>query len=303
MKPVSLVCILLCLPLVTPTQAQSLAERISHARNQQANQNGKKIDKTSVPYMLGILLYSDITVSYEDSPAREVFKHLAAELEINIIVRYSDDRRSPGLGIDPDAPITLSVEKTPALTVLELVLEQCEDLEPATWQFRRGFLEVGTLDRLSIRAAREVRVYPIDDLLYDAPRFTGAPSLDLVDVYRQGYLPYGLAPGRGTGGTFTPGGPGGTGSGNPYGQSPKAAKQAKAQEIIEAIITQIEPAAWVSNGGEYATIKYFDGALIVRAPDYIHRQIGGYPKPIKPRPAKVEEKPEDGSQRTGLPPN
>ena len=84
-------------------------------------------------------------------------------------------------------------------------------------------------------------------------------------------------------------------SGNPYSQSPKETRQAKAQEIIEAIITQIEPGAWTSNGGEYATIKYLDGALIVRAPDYIHRQVGGYPKPIKPQPqaVKVEEKPED----------
>ena len=53
--------------------------------------------------------------------------------------------------------------------------------------------------------------------------------------------------------------------------------------------------AWINNGGEYATIKYFDGALIVRAPDYIHRQIGGYPKPLKPKPAAEEvlEKPQD----------
>ncbi len=298
MKPVSLVCIFLSLAFASPARAQTLADRIDQVRQQQAKQNEKKIDKSGVPYMLGVLLYSDITVNYEDSPAREVFEHLAAELEINIIGRYSDDKRSPGLGIDPDAPITLSVEKTPALAVLELVLEQCEDLEPATWQFRRGFLEVGTLDRLSKRSAREVRVYPIDDLLYEAPRFTDAPSLDLVDAYRYGYLPYGLGPysasGGGTGGSFTHGS--GTSSGYPYTQSPQEAKQAKAQEIIDSIITQIEPAAWASNGGDYATIKYFEGALIIRAPNYIHRQIGGYPNPIKPKTAEedvVEEKPED----------
>ncbi|MCH7601831.1 MAG: hypothetical protein IIB54_03595 [Planctomycetes bacterium] len=298
MKPVSLVCIFLSLALASPARSQTLADRINQVRNQPAKQNEKKIDKTSVPYMLGVLLYSDITVSYEDSPARDVFKHLAEELQINIIGRYSDDRSSPGRGIDPDTPITLSVEETPALAVLELVLEQCGNLEPVTWQFRRGFLEVGTIDRLSRRSARVVRVYPIDDLLFEAPRFTDAPSLDLVDAYRHGYLPYGLpygsGVGGGAGGTITPGRPGG-GSLYPYSQSPQEAKQAKAQEIIEAIITQIEPAAWINNGGEYATIKYFDGALIVRAPDYIHRQIGGYPKPLKPKPAaeEVVEKPED----------
>ena len=30
-------------------------------------------------------------------------------------------------------------------------------------------------------------------------------------------------------------------------------------------------------GGDAASIRYYQGVLIVRAPDYIHRQIGGYP--------------------------
>ena len=38
----------------------------------------------------------------------------------------------------------------------------------------------------------------------------------------------------------------------------------------------IEPEAWEDNGGHRAVMSYFEGALVVRAPDYIHRQIGGY---------------------------
>ncbi|MCH8006059.1 MAG: hypothetical protein IH888_07505, partial [Planctomycetes bacterium] len=36
------------------------------------------------------------------------------------------------------------------------------------------------------------------------------------------------------------------------------------------------------NGGDFATISYYTGTLIVRAPDYIHRQLGGYPFATRP---------------------
>jgi hypothetical protein len=44
------------------------------------------------------------------------------------------------------------------------------------------------------------------------------------------------------------------------------------------IITQlVEPDQWVDNGGSGGTIRYYNGTLIVNAPDYMHRGIDGYP--------------------------
>ena len=34
---------------------------------------------------------------------------------------------------------------------------------------------------------------------------------------------------------------------------------------------------WIENGGDSASIRYYQGVLIVRAPDFVHRQLGGYP--------------------------
>ena len=56
----------------------------------------------------------------------------------------------------------------------------------------------------------------------------------------------------------------------------------KAQAVIDLIVEIVEPDAWDINGGEYATIRFYQGVLIIRAPDYIHRQIGGYPFNIRP---------------------
>ena len=46
---------------------------------------------------------------------------------------------------------------------------------------------------------------------------------------------------------------------------------------MDIILETIEPDAWLDNGGDAASIRYYEGVLIIRAPDYIQRQIGGYP--------------------------
>ena len=38
-----------------------------------------------------------------------------------------------------------------------------------------------------------------------------------------------------------------------------------------------------SRKGKWASVKYWQGKLIVRAPDFLHRQLNGYPKPIPPK--------------------
>ena len=44
----------------------------------------------------------------------------------------------------------------------------------------------------------------------------------------------------------------------------------------------VEPDGWEANGGTWGSIRYYQGTLIIRAPDFMHRQIGGYPFPIRP---------------------
>jgi hypothetical protein len=47
---------------------------------------------------------------------------------------------------------------------------------------------------------------------------------------------------------------------------------------------QCEPEAWKDAGGDWATMRYYQGVLIIRAPDFVHRQIDGYQfAPVRPR--------------------
>jgi hypothetical protein len=268
--------------LAAPAQGQTLKERLEAVRQEQARRKAQEQPVDARTRILQALLHGKITAEFDKTPAREALEFFRTALDINMIVRYSDD--PVGHGIDPVTPITLSAEKLRALDVLELILEQSAVLEPCTWQLRRSFLEVGTRERLSAPAAQEIRTYPVDELLFRPPRFEDAPAVGMLyeDPYWGVYGGYG-------GGYFVGqpmGGSGGySGSIQPM-TTPSTdtdEKRERARELINLVIETIEPDAWTINGGTWASIHYQEGALIVRAPDYIHRKLGGYPHVPPPR--------------------
>ena len=108
---------------------QNLSDRINHVMQQRRGAQDRNASKAR---MLGVLLYTDITLQLTDTPAREAINYLKTALGINILGRYNDDRI--GVGIDPEEPINIDVTNKSALTVLEMILDQCTgDLEECTW--------------------------------------------------------------------------------------------------------------------------------------------------------------------------
>ena len=94
-----------------PAVGQTLTERIAaikkeRAEEQQAAQMTKELSPKAK--LLQALLYDTLTVSFDQTPARDVFDYLGTTLGINLIVRYSDD--TIGHGIDPQTPITVSAD-------------------------------------------------------------------------------------------------------------------------------------------------------------------------------------------------
>jgi uncharacterized membrane protein YgcG len=277
--------------------AQSLSQRIDHVMQQRS---AAAATNNSKSHLLSTLLYTDVSAQFSETPLRDVMKYLETVLGINLAPRYSDDRNANGEGMDPDAPITLNVESMPAITVIEMVLSQLDEADAeasATWQLRDGFVEIGTKSRLSVPSAREIRYYPIRDLLFEPPQFENAPELDLESALNQAQNTGSGGAGGGSGGGFGGGGGGsgggaGGGGGAIFGEpgdDPERLSEAeKAQAIIDLITETVEPDAWDTAGGDTATIRYYQGTLIIRAPDFIQRQIGGYPFAVRPiNPAAV----------------
>ena len=269
------------------TQAQTLQERIEAVRQRRAAQEAAKRKLAPEAKILQALLYRKLAVDFDKVPAADVFQYLRTVLEIDITVRSMDD--TAGHGLDPKTPITIASEKVTALALLEAVLEECSQLEPCTWQLRNGVLEVGTKERLSVDNAQIVRIYPIDDVVHRPAKVVGPPyEVGIINPWggAGGYGGYGASIGfqsRGWYGGFG----GGTGTGYGNGARPGTDRQTadersdRVQQIIDLIMDTVEPDAWVENGGDWATINYQEGALIVRAPDFVHRQINGYP-PVPP---------------------
>ena len=74
---------------------------------------------------------------------------------------------------------------------------------------------------------------------------------------------------------FCAGGSSGSGGmfGNTLDNSNKE-KDAKAKELVTLIKEIVQPSVWTDNGGK-ASIKFFNGCLIVNAPRSVHEEIGG----------------------------
>ncbi len=163
--------------------------------------------------------------------------------------------------------------------MLELVLEQCQDPDPSTWQIRDGYVEVGTKRWLSRSSAHRIQRYPIGDLLFTGPVFDNAPGLDIASALNQGS---GRSGGRGSSGrsVITP----------PEPEGPRTLHEQNALDLINLITKSVEPDAWVVKGGSASSIRYHADTLIVRAPDFVHRKLGGYrlpppnPEPRTPAP-------------------
>ncbi|MHC4991536.1 MAG: hypothetical protein ACYTGC_11200 [Planctomycetota bacterium] len=278
--------------VAAPAAGQTLAERVAAIQEKRAEK-----EKATKLRMLQVLLYEQVTVTFDQTPARDVFDYLRISLDVNLIVRYSDD--TIGHGIDPDTPITLTADGVPALELLELVLEQCSTVDECTWQLRKSFLEIGTKERLSVPAARQIRWYPVDEILFEAPDFKDSVSMRLEDSF-----PYYGGYGWGHAGGFLNGGGGYGGSIriSTGGAGGAAGTANRVQSLIDLIVELVEPQAWAQNGGEWASIRYREGALVVNAPPFIHRKIGGYPRVPPPKPpAPIETPTETGTPGVGPP--
>ncbi|HZW08308.1 MAG TPA: hypothetical protein VFF69_00255 [Phycisphaerales bacterium] len=202
-------------------------------------------------------------VNFQDHRLEDVIRFVREITGAEIEPLWVGEQNAEGL--NPDALVTLQVKRVSALKLLEMVLEKVEDDTAVysggnSWQMTDwGTLEVGPKNLL----ARHMRleVYPINDLLWEIPNYTEAPEIDLQSVLQSSG--------------------GGGGAQSPFQQNQQQDVERRtiaerAEEVVDIIEALVEPEQWLSGGGT-ASIRYFQGNLLVRAPDFVHRQLGGYP--------------------------
>lgn len=216
-------------------------------------------------------LQKPITIELTDQKLGDVVTFVRDLTGADIDAVWTDDRTE---GLDREKRVTLSVRDQTALRLLEKVLDRAgEAAGDSTWQFGEdGSVQIGTKKSLNKQAT--LKLYPIHDLLFEIPDYRTVPELDLNSVLSQGGTAGGGGGGGGGGGSSLFGGGGGQQQNGEGGLGRDDAQQA--QRLIDLIIETIEPIQWQDNGGDGGSIKFHNGSLLIKAPDYIHRQLVGY---------------------------
>lgn len=200
-----------------------------------------------------------LEADFVDQRAEDVFAFIAEVTGADLLVTYESDTDPEG--IDPEALVSLKIRNQPALAVLDRLIRTLNtQLTPSTaftWQMTEdGAYQVGPKDALDRETRTEI--YDIGDLLFEIPNFDNAPDFELQS-----------SSGSGGGGQSPFNGSGGD-------DEDRLTAQERSDNLIQVITTIVEPNAWVQLGGSAATITKYQSTLIVSAPDYLHRALGGY---------------------------
>ena len=207
------------------------------------------------------LMLRPITVNFDDQRLEDVMNFIRDFTGAELDIHYADDRKPDGL--DKDVLIKINAKEMTALRLLELVLEQAarDSFEQNTWQMTPwGSIECGPKSLLNRR--QRVVIYDISDLLFEIPDYQDAPEIDLQNV---------LQSNQGGGGGQSPF------DGDQNDDDEEKDRDAARNDIIDLIQAIVEPEQWSDNGGDGGTVQVFQNSLVIKAPDYIHRQIDGYP--------------------------
>ncbi len=209
-------------------------------------------------------LMRPITIELVDNRLEDVMNFVKDFSGAPLEPLWADDRNPDGL--DKDRLITVRVNNITVLAMMERVLAQASDgdVDEHSWQLtENGECQIGPKARLN--KFRRVEIYDINDLLLELPDYDEVPQIDLQSVLQQ-------SSGRG----------GGSGGQSPFRDDQndqdlaRRERQDKAQDIVDIIISTVEPEQWTEGGGTGGSIRYWQGTLIINAPDYMHRQLNGY---------------------------
>jgi hypothetical protein len=223
-------------------------------------------------------------VKFQGSSLKDCFDFLRDVSGANIHVNW---RALEAAGVTGDTPVNIRLREVPLRKVLNTLLNE-SGVGLLTYYTSEGVIEVTTAEL----ADKEMitRVYPVEDLIMEVPDFDNAPSFSLSDQSgsgggsgsgRGGGGGGGGRGGRGGGGSSGGGGGGGGGGGLFGGGGGGAAQKEKTTtktERAEALVTMvretIRPEIWREAGGS-ASIKYYNGHLVVTAPRSVHEALGG----------------------------
>jgi type II secretory pathway component GspD/PulD (secretin) len=214
--------------------------------------------------VLASLESKKIPASFSSAPLEDVLEFIAAVGNLNVDVDW--DALS-NIGISRDTEVTLNLRPVPMRVVLDRVLEKIspDEFSRAGWAVTDGVLVVASDEAL--RRNTFIRIYDIQDLIFDIPNYTDVPELDLDAVLQQGQ-----------------GGGGGGGRGVFRAEESdeiEITDEERIDGIVELITTNVDFEGWQDNGGTTGRIQRLNGNLIITNTAKNHREVANLLKQLR----------------------
>jgi uncharacterized membrane protein YgcG len=204
-------------------------------------------------------------VEWDDTPLSDVIDWVRERGEMNVVVRWNVLEPA---GVTPDSPVSLRLKDASLASVLSEALAGLSSTEEIRYLGVGNTLTISTREDLNRKMY--VKAYPVNDLLFRIPEFTDAPA---VNIQQTGGGGGGAGGGSASQNPFQGGAGGGGGGGG--GDEDTRTKKDRIADLIELIVSTVEPEAWRENGGQ-ATIQAFgDSTIVVRASLEVHEKLGG----------------------------
>ena len=198
-----------------------------------------------------------IPASFASAPLEDVIEFIAAVGNLNVDVDWDS---LANIGVNRDTEVTLNLRPVPMRVVLNRVLEKVspDEFSRAGWAVTDGVLVVASDEAL--RRNTFIRIYDIQDLIFEIPNYTDVPQLDLDAALQQS------------------GGGGGGGGGRGVFQVTddtdiQITDAERIQNIINLIQTNVDFEGWQDNGGTTGRIQQLNGNLIITNTAKNHREI------------------------------
>jgi hypothetical protein len=166
--------------------------------------------------------------------------------------------------VSADTPVNIRLRSVTLRKVLSLLLSEASGSDALTYYVDQGVVEITTREMADKKVY--TKVYPIQDLIMDVPDFEG-PDFSLQAASDQANNAGGGGGGQGIFG----------GSGDSYRDKEKeqaTTREERGEQLVQLIMETVRPDIWAANGGT-ASIRYYNGHLIITAPRSVHEAIGG----------------------------
>ncbi len=201
-------------------------------------------------------------MSFDHTPAEQAFRWWSIATRQNVVINWD---RMEAAGYDRSTPITIELSGVSSITALRLLMIEAFD-DGVIAEVRPQYVRIITKEQAGLESV--IRIYAIGDLMHKAPNFKDAPEFDLSQITADS----------------SQGGGGGIFEESDSDEEQFVTRTQRVEEIMDLIRNTIEPNIWRVNGGADASITHLRGMLVIRAPEYVHRQIGGG-QPPRPAPS------------------